>query len=143
VLQVRWLGQRLRLLSQEPEKRYDLLTRGANAPLVIFGVPLKFDSVVKIRRATACPTCQSFIYTLPVSIESDIEAAIHVFGNLTYPLNKFKIILLDSEALTISSMLGRTELRIKFKRNAEQLKIAVRAQLCTYLSEKMKTEVLA
>lgn len=113
------------------------------APLVFFGVILKFDEIVKIRRATPCPTCQSFIYALTVPIDAEIENFLTIFGNLNYPLDRFKIVLLDSEALTVSSMLGRTELRVKYKRNAEAMKIAFRAQLSSYLSKKLNTEVIA
>lgn len=104
---------------------------------------MKFDDLVTMRRATPCPTCQSFIYTLTVPLDADIEDALSVFGNLMYPMDKSKIIMLDSEAITISSMVGRTELKVKYKRNAEALKIAFRARLSVYLSKKLNVEVTA
>ena len=93
----------------------------------------KFYDVVKIRKATNCPTCQSFIYQLPIPMTASIEAFLAVFGQTQFPLDKFKVILVDNETVMIGGQIGRTELKIKYKKNTESLKVLVQATLTNWL----------
>jgi len=92
---------------------------------------------IKIAKATSCPRCNSFVYFLPTSIDAALADNLAVFGEPVYPLDRFKVFKIESEGISIDSMIGKNELRVKFKKNAVSMSALFRASLLSWVESKV------
>ena len=100
-----------------------------------------FTDIVDIVKVSSCKTCSTYIYTMPHPIEVDFGDYLLPFGKLQYPLNKIKIVLMDSEAIRIKSRVGRNYFEIKFKIVSPEIMKSFHTQLAAYLESKLKTKI--
>jgi hypothetical protein len=94
-------------------------------------------SKIKVAKATTCPRCNSFIYYLPLPVEAGLAGHFSVFGEPIYPLDRFKIFKIETEGILIDSMVGRSEIRVKFKQNAISMSALFRAALLEWVQSKV------
>jgi hypothetical protein len=94
-------------------------------------------NTIRVAKATLCPRCNSFIYHLPVAIDATVAESLVLFGNPVYPLDKFKILKIESEGIAIDSSLGKKEVRVKFKKNAVSMSALFRASLLSWVESKV------
>ena len=92
---------------------------------------------IKVAKATTCPRCNSFIYYLPTPVAADLAPHLSVFGEPHYPLDRFKIFKIETEGILIDSMIGRSEIRVKFKQNAVSMSAVFRASLLEWVQGKV------
>ena len=100
----------------------------------------KFSELVDHRQIYSCSTCDTHEYILPQPLSREIERFLVEFGELRYPLDKVAIVKIDSDDVSLQARLGRTHIRVKFKRNKE-LRKAFEAQLASYLGLMMQTQI--
>lgn len=92
-----------------------------------------FKDIVKVSKASACATCQTYIYEFEFPIQKDIATFISTLGAMSYNLEKYKLVSIDNEYLYISGIIGRTSLKVKYKSNVESYKSLVELQLAAYI----------
>lgn len=92
---------------------------------------------IRVAKATLCPRCNSFIYYLPLSIDPTVADSLAVFGQPVYPLDKFKIFKIESEGIAIDSVVGKSEIRVKFKKNAVSMSALFRTSLLGWVESKV------
>jgi hypothetical protein len=90
-----------------------------------------------IRKATSCPKCNSFVYTFPANIDPDIAANLSVFGEPIYPLDKFKVLKIETEGISIDGLIGRQEIRVKFKQDAVSMSALFRTSVLSWIEGKI------
>jgi len=94
----------------------------------------KFDEVVDIVKVSRCPTCSTYTYTLPCTLDVDFESYIKPMGRLAYPLNKIKSIVMDNADIRLRSRVGRLWLEVKFKN--EEVQPLFNAHIAGYIEDK-------
>lgn len=92
---------------------------------------------IRVAKATPCPKCNSFVYFLPTTVDATLASSLSVFGESVYPLDRFKLFKIESEGISIDSMIGKTELRVKFKKNAVSMSALFRASLLNWVESKV------
>lgn len=101
---------------------------------------VKFDDVVDVARFANCASCNTYVYTLPCSLDVDFEDFIFVVGKLKYPLSKVKIIRIDNEDIKLTSRVGRNWFEVKFKKGLESevgpVKDLIKIQVAAYVEYK-------
>lgn len=60
-----------------------------------------------------------------------------IFGEPFYPLDRFKIFKIETEGIAIDSMVGRAEIRVKFKQNAVSMSAVFRTALLEWVQGKI------
>lgn len=94
---------------------------------------IKQSEAFSMRKTSSCPVCATYDYVLRYTITSDIENFLTVFGNPTYPLSKYKAIYIDNEQVTITGNVGRSTIRVKYKKEVEHGKQLFAMQLCSWI----------
>jgi hypothetical protein len=101
----------------------------------------KFIDLVSWVKTGACSSCNSYIYTIPVAVDADIEAHLAPIGPLTYDLSKYKIVKLETDFILISSRLTTNKITVKFKSKADETKGIFDTHLARYISAKLGQEI--
>lgn len=96
--------------------------------------------IVKHVRMAQCHSCNAHEYKVPFPITPDIEAFINCFGPLKFPLSKVKIIKLENDHIQITSRVGSSAIRVKFKKDPKQREL-FETQLAAYISKEMNIQV--
>ena len=94
-----------------------------------------FDQV-KYRKITACASCDSHEYTLPIPVTQDIEHYLKYLGPLKYPLDKVSIIKIETQSVKLQGRVGSPTLKIKFIKEP-QARDMFEIQLGAYLGAMM------
>lgn len=89
---------------------------------------------------TQCASCDSHEYLLPFPITADIEDYISCIGKPHYPLSRIKTIKIDNEFVQLWGKVGRTRLRVKFKKDVAK-RAFFEMQLAAYISRVMNIKV--
>ena len=92
---------------------------------------------IKVAKTTACPVCNSFSYLLPVQVDTSLAVSLAPIGDPLYPLDKFKLFKIETEAILINGMVGKYDLRVKFKKNAVSMSAVFRAALLEWVEAKI------
>jgi hypothetical protein len=92
---------------------------------------------IKVAKATTCPRCNSFIYYLPTPLDAGLAQHLAIFGEPFYPLDRFKVFKIETEGILIDSMIGRGEIRVKFKQNAVSMSALFRTALLEWVQSKV------
>ena len=102
----------------------------------------KFSDIIGVRKVTTCTSCESYVYRVPFPITKQIENFLVAFGPLRYPLNKVQIIKMENIYIYMFGRCGQNELRIKFKKNAENQKKLFDVQIAAYVSQEQNCEII-
>lgn len=97
---------------------------------------MKNSVKVIFNKTTPCKSCQEYIYKLPYSVDASLADFLVPLGSVLYPLDKFKVFMINNENIMIDSMLGRTDLRIKFKAQSVVMSALFKQSLSNWIESK-------
>ena len=92
---------------------------------------------IKITKISNCPVCNSFSYALPIPVEPGIAKSLSIIGDPLYPLDKFKLFKIETEAIVINGMIGKNDIKVKFKKNAVSMSAVFRAALLEWVEARV------
>ena len=88
---------------------------------------------IKIQKATACPSCKEYIYKLPIGMDIELATSLEVFGQLMFPLDKFKVVMIKTDSITLDSGIGRSDIRVKFLKETISMSALLKSTLSKWL----------
>lgn len=100
---------------------------------------IHFRDIIGYKKMSACSVCDSHEYTLPFPITCEIAEFLTPLGPLKFPLNSVQLIKIENDQVDLMGRVGRTILRVKFKKNPE-LRELFETQLAAYIGQMMKDD---
>jgi hypothetical protein len=88
---------------------------------------------VKFSKTTPCPSCRDYLYKLPFAVDLALAEHLAPLGFLLYPLDKFRVFIIRTDAIVIDSMLGRPELRVRFLKDSVAMSALFKACLSGWI----------
>ena len=101
----------------------------------------KFADLVPSTKVSACPSCASYVYTLPFALNADVQESLAPLGNVKYDLKKYKIFKIDNENFVISSRINTNKITVKFKTDIDNNKKLFEIHLAGYVELKMNCKI--
>lgn len=101
----------------------------------------RFSELVEQKRVSACSTCDTYEYQLPLPLTAEVSSHLAEFGGFKYPLDKVAFVKIDTDQISFQARLGRTHVRVKYKQKPS-CKARLEAALANYLGTMMGIQVL-
>lgn len=90
---------------------------------------------IKFSKASACPTCKDYIYKLPIAVDLTLAESFASLGPLLYPLDKFKVVMIQTDSIVLDTGIGRSDIRVKFLKDQIAMSALFKSTLSKWLTD--------
>jgi len=95
-----------------------------------------------VTKSTACKSCKTYDYRLPLPITKDLSTYLAALGKLKYPMNRTNIIRIENEYVSLRCLAGTNQIKIKYLKDPDnQTKIA-EMQIAAYLEQVLEVPII-
>lgn len=95
--------------------------------------PRNFFHIVQVKKSTTCKSCKTYEYRLPLPVTKELAEFLAVLGQTKYPMSRTNIIRIENEYVSIRSLAGTNQVRIKYIKDADSQQKVAEMQLAAYL----------